>query len=181
MRYESKVTLKNGMKCLLRNPESKDAAAILQHLILTSGETDNMARYPDEFSMTKEQESAHLGKIADSTDAVMIAAEIDGKIVANCGFNPVARLERCRHRAEFGISIQKGWWGLGIGSLLMETAIEVAKEAGYEQLELDVVTTNFRAVALYEHHEFIRYGTHPRAFRYRDGNYADLLLMTRTL
>lgn len=56
----------------------------------------------------------------------MISAVVDGKIVANAGFNPVSKLEKCKHRAEFGISIQKEYWGHGIGSHIMAAILETA-------------------------------------------------------
>lgn len=40
------------------------------------------------------------------------------------------------HRAEFGISIAKEFWGLGIGQALTAACIDCARKAGYAQLEL---------------------------------------------
>ena len=38
---------------------------------------------------------------------------------------------KVRHRAEYGISIAKEYWGLGIGQALTFACIECAKSAGY--------------------------------------------------
>lgn len=181
MEYQNKIFLKDKRLCLLRNPGSDDAEEILHHLILTSGETDYMARYPDEFRLNVEEEAAHLNAIQKSKNELMIAAVLDGKIVANCGFSPVGPQERCRHRAEYGISIQKAYWGLGIGTALLTAALQEAKRAGYEQVELDVVTDNERALALYKKLGFRCYGTREKSFRYRDGRYAALHLMLHPL
>jgi len=177
MEYYKKVIIKDGKECLLRNPTAKDADAILEHMKQTSYETDNMLRYSDEIVMTKSQESDYLNQIENSADAVMVAAIVDGKLVANGGFNPIAAVERCRHRATFGISIKKEYWGLGIGSAIIEAVIESARQAGYEQLELDVIASNKRAIALYQKFGFKRYGVLEHGFYYRDGHYEDLYLM----
>lgn len=114
MKYrETIVTLKNGDRCLLRSPNAEDAEEILQHLIQTSAETNNMVRYADEIVMTTEQERDYLASVESDPRSMMISALINGKIIANAGFNPVVPYERCRHRAEFGISIKKFFWEIG--------------------------------------------------------------------
>lgn len=178
MKYYKQVQLKNGQTCILRNPNCEDAREILYHIILTSGETENMLRYPDEIAMTEEKERIYLSHIQSSSDAIMISAVVDGKIVANAGFNPVSKLEKCKHRAEFGISIQKEYWGRGIGSHIMAAILEAARQAGYEQIELDVVADNARAIALYKKFGFEIYGTHEKAYRCRNGKYQTLYLMS---
>lgn len=177
MRYHKQVKLKNNKTCILRNPNCEDAKEILQHMILTSGETENMLRYSDEITMSEAEERTYLSDIEVSTDAIMISAVVDGKIIANGGFTPVSKLEKCKHRAEFGISIQEKYWGLGIGFCIMSAILETARQAGYEQLELDVVTDNQRAIALYEKFGFKIFGTNEKAFRCRDGKYQAVYLM----
>jgi RimJ/RimL family protein N-acetyltransferase len=177
MNYYKQIQLKNGTTCVLRNPSGDDAKGILEHMILTSAETDNMLRYPDEITMTEAEERIYLLEIEAKPHAIMISAEIDGTIVANGGFNPVSPYGKCKHRAEFGISIQKQYWGRGIGSHIMAAILETARQAGFEQLELDVVTDNHRAVALYKKFGFQIFGTNETAFRLRDGQYQSTYLM----
>ena len=180
MQYYKEITLKDGTACVLRNPTADDAQAILQHMIQTSGETENMARYPDEICMTAEQEAAYLAQLAKSENAIMICASVDGRIVANAGINPVSAYEKLRHRAEFGISIQRAYWGRGIGSAVLTAVLQAAKQAGYHQVELEVVADNARAIALYEKLGFVRYGTREHAFYCRDGHYvAEHLMLCR--
>lgn len=178
MKYYKQVQLKNGIACILRNPNGEDAGEILEHMILTSGETDNMLRYADEITMTESEEKTYLDDIESSSNAIMISAVVDGKIVANAGFNPVSKLEKCKHRAEFGISIQKEYWGCGIGSHIMDAILETARGAHYDQVELDVVADNERAIALYKKYGFKTFGTNEKAYRCRNGQYQDLLMMS---
>lgn len=178
MKYHKQVQLKNGKTCILRNPNREDAQEILNHMILTSSETENMLRYCDEITMTEAEEGRYLNDIESSPNAIMISAVIDGKIVANAGLTPVSKLEKCKHRSEFGISIQKDYWGYGIGSHIMTGILESAHQAGYKQIELEVVTDNERAVALYKKFGFQIFGTNERAFWCRNGKYQALHLMS---
>ena len=45
------------------------------------------------------------------------------------------------HRGEFGISLKKAWWGCG-ASALTEAVLAFAKENGFEQLNLEVRSSN---------------------------------------
>lgn len=177
MQYHQQIQLKNGTVCTLQSPGPEDASAILRHMAVASGETENMLRYPEEFNMTAEEEAAYLDTILSSSDAIMIAAFVDGQIVANAGFNPVSSLTKCRHRAELGISVRRKYWGCGIGSAIIAALLAAARQAGYEQMELNVVSDNRRAIALYEALGFRVYGTNERGFRTRSGGYQSLLLM----
>ena len=49
--------------------------------------------------------------------------------------------------------------------------------AGYEQLELDVVSENKRAIALYESLGFVEYGRNPRGFKSKYTGYQELVYM----
>ena len=64
-----------------------------------------------------------------------------------------------------------------IGKYLMEACIECAREAGYLQLELEVVAENKSAVEMYKRAGFIEYGRNPKAFRLRTGEYQELIDM----
>ena len=88
---------------------------------------------------------------------------------------------KMRHRASLGISIKKKAWGLGLGKLLMEKALEQAKENGFEQVELGVFEDNPRARHLYEKLGFQEQGRTLRAFRLKDGTYRDEIQMVKFL
>lgn len=179
MQYNQTIKLKNKAPCLLRNPTSSDAAAILAHMRLTSDETEYMLRYADEIHLSVSEEEALLARMETAPDAVMISAVVDGQIVANAGLNPVMRLDKLRHRAEIGLSVQRAYWGMGIGTALMEALILCAQKIGYVQTELEVVTENARAIRLYEKLGFRVIGTNARAFLTRDGRYLAMHQMVR--
>lgn len=182
MNYKEKiVTLKNNQTCILRSPRPEDAQEIIDHMIITSEETVFMARYPEEITLTYCEESKFLEDTLSNPKSLMICAVLDGKIVANAGISCVNKYSKYLHRASFGISIQKEYWNLGIGKIILEELIILAKEMGYEQMELDVVCDNERGVALYKKCGFEIYGTREEAFKFKDGSYASEYLMFKKL
>ena len=96
---------------------------------------------------------------------------------AKRGIEAVGSKYKVRHRAELGISIDQAFWGLGIGSALMDACIECAGLAGYEQLELNVAAENDRAMSLYRKKGFTEFGRNPRGFKSRISGYQELVYM----
>ena len=181
MKYNKTIKLKDGRTCTLRNCTEQDGKAVLDVFNLTHAQTDWMLTYPEEHSFTVEQEAEFLRNRTDSPDEIEILAEIDGKVVGTAGIGCVGRKEKLKHRAEFGIGIDKEYWGLGIGHALTEACIECAEAAGYAQLELDVTAENERAVALYKSVGFVEFGRDPKGFRSRESGWQELILMRREL
>ena len=177
MEYNSTVILKDGRACILRNGTASDGQALLDVFNLTHEQTDYLLTYPGEHSYTAQQEADFLKEKTDSTDEIELLAELDGVIVGTAGIGCVGRREKTRHRAEFGISVDKAYWGLGIGRALTEACIECAKKAGYAQLELEVVAENRSAIGLYESEGFVEYGRNPKGFRSRLTGWQEVVLM----
>ncbi len=181
MEYRKVITLKDGRECILRNGRETDGQAALNNFILTHEQTDYLLTYPDENKMTALEEAQYLKKKTESRDEIEILAEIDGMVVGLAGIDKIGSQEKIRHRALFGISIDRDYWGLGIGRALTRACIECAKTAGYAQLELDVTAENKTAVALYESEGFTEYGRNPRGFRSRGTGWQELVLMRKEL
>ena len=177
MKYQKTITLKDGRTCTLRNGGEPDGQALLELFILTHAQTDWLLSYPDEVTFTAEQEEQFLKEKTESANEIEILAELDGKLIGSAGVFAVRNAEKVRHRAGFGISVDKAYWGLGVGRALTEAAIECAKAAGYAQLELEVVAENESAVALYESVGFVEYGRNPKGFRSRASGWQPLVLM----
>ena len=177
MKYNKIISLKDGRECCLRNGTENDAQEVLDVFNLTHAETDYLLSYPDENSFTVEQEGAFLKAITESSNEIEIIAVVDGKIAGTAGIDAVGNKYKTKHRAEFGISIAKEFWGLGIGRALTEACIECAKEAGYTQLELDVVSDNASAISLYKKVGFVEYGRNPKGFNSRISGYQELVYM----
>ena len=180
MQYHQTIQLRNGKTCTLRNGTAQDGQAVLDIFILTHEQTANLLTYPDEITFTAEEEADFLQKKTDSGNEIEILAEIDGRVIGSAGIEQKSPKFKLRHRCEFGISIDKSYWGLGVGRALTEACIECAKKAGYEQMELEVVAENERAVRMYEKCGFTEYGRNPRDFKSRLSGYQEVIYMRKT-
>lgn len=180
--FESKkVKLNNGKECVLRSPVIEDAEELIKYLKQISLETDFLTRYPEEVSIALEEEEKFIERLNNSFNNVMISAFIDDKLVGSASINPIGEKIRVLHRATFGIAIIKEAWNLGIGTALITEILDCANKASYEQIELEVVTQNRRAIKLYEKFGFKTYGTRENAFKFKDGSYSSDYLMMKTL
>lgn len=177
MKYKKTVILKNGKEALLRNGEAADGLPVYENFNDTHAETDYLLSYPDENSFDPEQESRFLEEKTNSPDEIEIIALIDGKVAGTAGIEAVGRKYKLKHRAELGISILKEYWGLGLGKALSEACILCAKDAGYTQLELNVVAENEAAINLYRSLGFTEFGRNPRGFNSRISGYQELVYM----
>ena len=171
------IILKNGKEAWLRNAEASDGSAVFETFNQTHAETDYLLSYPDENSYDPEQEAAFLDKKSKSPNEIEIIALVDGQIAGMAGIESLGAKHKVKHRAELGISILKEYWGLGLGKALTAACIQCARDAGYAQLELNVVAENERAVSLYRSLGFEEFGRNPRGFNSRTTGYQELIYM----
>ncbi len=177
MRFTQRITLKNGKEAWLRNGGASDGNAVYEHFNLTHAETDFLLSYPDENSYNPEQEAAFLEEKTKSRNEIEIVALVDGKVAGTAGIEAVGTKYKVRHRAEFGISVLREYWGLGLGKALATACIQCARDAGYVQLELHVVADNKRAVSLYQSLGFVEFGRNPRGFNSRTSGFQEVVSM----
>ena len=105
----------------------------------------------------------------------LLVAEVDGQVVGILGLH--VRRNRMSHMAGLGIGVRDDHQDSGIGTRLMEAALELAfKWLNLRRIELHVYTDNTRAIHLYEKFGFSIEGTH-KAFAFRDGAYVDAYSM----
>ena len=88
--------------------------------------------------------------------------------------------EGFRHAGRLGMGLLPAWRGRGLGRRLAAAAIDAARAAGMERIELEVFASNERAIALYERLGFAREGVKRRA-RLLDGEADDVVLMALLL
>lgn len=181
MIYEEKeVRLRDGTSVCLRSPQATDAAQMVSYLKTVCAETPFLTREPEEADIPLDKEESILQRIASSPSDLMIACEIDGRIVGNANLNCMTRI-RMRHRASVGVAIMQEYWGRGIGSLLFSELIRIAKTLGILQLELEVIGNNDRARSMYERFGFAVVGEKPNAFRLKDGTMLSEISMIKEL
>lgn len=163
------ITLKNGKTAILQSPRVEDAAQMLDYIKTACGETEFLARYPEEWEgVTVEKEEAWVKRLRESPDTLAITCYIDGRVVGNCEISFRTGM-KTSHRAVIAIAILREAWNLGIGSAMFEEMIAAAKQRGTEIMELEFAEGNDRARHLYEKFGFRVLAEKPNALKRRDG------------
>lgn len=143
--------------------QAEDAAALLEYLKIIGGETDNLSFGPEGVPLDVKTEQAYLAMQAQSQDNIQLLAKANGEIIGTASLN--RKHGRMSHRAEFGISLKKAWWGCGAATVLAQGVLDFASKAGIEQVNLEVRSDNRRAIALYEKLGFRKLCTFPGFFK----------------
>ena len=177
---EKEICLKDGRTALLRMPLSSDAAAALEYMKITAGETPYLLRTPEECTMTVAEEEKYLARYHTDPNSAMILCIVDGRLVGNCQIVRKNKLKN-QHRASVAIALLKEFWNLGIGTALFQEMIAIAESWGVMQLELEVIEGNERAMALYRKMGFEIVSHVPNAIRQSDGTFVKELLMVRPM
>lgn len=181
MIFESQeVILKDGQKVMLRSPNEEDSIEMIEHMKKISSQTENVLRYPEEVFISDDEEKDFIKHKRHSPFSLMIVCVIHHKIVGTCHIelNPFLKT---RHRAEIAIGIEKDYWNLGLGTILLNELIGIAKRCGVQQIELEVMESNERGIYLYRKMGFETVGYIPNAICLKDGTYLKLYRMIKYL
>ncbi len=152
----------------VREAREEDVEAIVDSYIAVAGEGRWIG---GELPVDRARHVAgRLERIADPTSLVLVA-EADGAIVGELGATTHGG------RAELGMEILDGWRGRGVGSKLMEAAIEWARGRDLDKLALQVWPHNDVAIALYKKFGFEQEGYLRGHYRRRNGDAWDAIQM----
>lgn len=149
---------------------------MLEHLQITHKESyenlndtaENWKKFPveDEEKILKDFES--------SNSKFLLCAFHDKKIVGGLGFvgsfGPFLK-----HSARLGMSIQKSFCDMGLGTEMLKYSLEMGKLSGFHRVELTVRTYNKPGIALYEKMGFKKVGLLKDA-AFIDNEYVDEFL-----
>jgi RimJ/RimL family protein N-acetyltransferase len=105
---------------------------------------------------------------------------VSGSIVAVAGGRVVGLLhvEASRHGfGEIGMAVDRGWRGRGVGSALVQAAIDWARGAGLHKLCLEVFPHNAAGIALYRRAGFTEEGRRAAQYRRASGELWDSIVM----
>jgi ribosomal protein S18 acetylase RimI-like enzyme len=105
---------------------------------------------------------------------------LDGTFVAVAGAEVIGslHLDASRHGfGEIGMAVAREWRGRGVGSALLATAIEWAREQGLHKLSLSVFPHNAAAIAIYRRFGFVEEGRRVKHYRRASGELWDAVDM----
>lgn len=105
----------------------------------------------------------------------------DGRVVGLYILHP-NNVGRCGHISNASYAVEPSMSNKGIGSMLVEDSLGVARDLGFRLMQFNaVVQDNASAIHLYEKEGFVRIGTVPGGFRSADGEYRTIILFYHEL
>ena len=171
-----RYSLKNGVQISVRLAVPADAVALLDYIEQVNGETTFLSMGPGEFELDAAQEAAFIETCQRAPNRAYFVAFVEDELVAVSHVNASQR-QRLRHRGEFGMSVRRQFWGLGIGAIVLDHLVAWAKNNPVlTKLDLQVRADNQRAIELYRRYGFTEEGSLRKQIRI-DSVYFDTLAM----
>ncbi|HET7062044.1 MAG TPA: GNAT family protein [Nitrosospira sp.] len=140
------------MTFAIRRALESDAASLIDLRRWLFEETSFMLWEPAEFKQTEDDERARIIRLNRQPNSVILLAEAGMQLVGVLSATGDDR-KQLRQTALLSIGVVKSHWSQGIGSRMIQDAINWSLAAGIKRLELTVHTSNLRAISVY-----MRYG-----------------------
>lgn len=165
------------MNYTVRRLQRKDIAEYLALTQYTDSETDFLGSDPSD---PRPSVLRILSSMKEERQVLFVAANANGLIGHLGGFWRRGKNPRLGHCMNVGLAIAKDYWGNGIGNALMDAFEQWAAEHKIVRLELEVMTHNERAVALYKKRGFEIEGIKKKSICI-NGEYLDEYLMAKLM
>lgn len=170
--------MSEALDVVIREATPDDAAALLQLSQQVAQETEYLVMDETGMALSAEMLAMHLESLYESPNNLLLLAFVDDQLVGNASVK-ASNDYRIAHIGEIGISILKEFWGIGLGSLLMEEILYWAQDSQLiRRLELTVQVQNTRAVHLYQKFGFQLEATMARGARNDQGEFLAVHLMS---
>ncbi|MBO9620429.1 MAG: GNAT family N-acetyltransferase [Niabella sp.] len=171
------VTLKNNITVTLRAAVKSDAEALLEAGWRYLEESPYLITTINEFNWTQQQEQAWIRSLNEKENGLLLVAVYNTKIIGSLDLRGELR-SKVYQNATLGIALRKQWQQIGLGTALLQTAINWAQQKGIlKNIWLNVHATNERAIALYKKMGFKEAGLQPNYIKEADGSFTDNKLM----
>lgn len=164
---------RDGRRWRLRAARPTDARALSR--LFTAVRTEGRWLVTPPSVVSEPSEAFWIGEMVRSERNCAIVAEADGEVVGNVLVS-VDQSVVTGHVGTLSIAVADGWREVGIGTALMEAALDWARGRGLGKVALGVFPDNERAIAVYERVGFVREGLRRRQYRSGD-RYRDEVLM----
>jgi len=179
-RFKQELQLKDGRRLIIKEAESSEAKELIRYVASVGGESDFLSFGAGEYKISLEREIKFIHGSIESDNQAILIAWVQNEIVGCVTFR-AGKWQKVKHTGEFGLTVSKKNWGLGIGTLIIEALLNWAQETKIiRKINLRVRSDNDRAIAVYKKLGFIEEGKITREF-FIDGEFFDNVLFGLTL
>jgi len=170
-------TTKDSRPLLVRLSTSADALAVISAINAICAERTYLVT--DRYLSTSQWEKI-LHTPTEYPGHLLLVPEVDGQVIGWCRVFPNDFSPRTQHTGEVGIGLLQPFREVGIGTAVMECAIEWARTHGLEKLTVSAFSTNLRAINLFKKKGFVATGRRYKQYKISE-EYVDEILMERFL
>ena len=161
---------------LIREAEVEDATGLIALLDQIGHESSFTSLDENGIAMSESEMQRFIDKQDQSDNQITLLAYLNEELAGVINITADQR-PRVRHIGDIFLGIKKAYWGNGLGSILMEEAIEWAQSSGsIRRLQLTVQKRN-----LYKKLGFIIEGQQERGACIEGGEFLDVYLMGRLI
>jgi hypothetical protein len=177
MKYIYTFITKSGEEIIFRYPTIDDVEILKNYINKISNEKTYIIYQGEQ--QTLESETKWLNEKLDKIikkECVYLCAFYNDQLI---GSSEITLKDKVKsHIGSFGITIDPGFRGLGIGKKLMELVIfeSVKNIPNLKIIELEVFGNNPIAKKMYEKFEFVEFGRMPKGIIHQ-GKFVDAVLM----
>lgn len=166
---------------LIREAEVEDATELIALLDQIGHESSFTSLDENGIAMSESEMQRFINKQAQSDNQITLLAYLNEELAGVINITADQR-PRVRHIGDIFLGIKKAYWGNGLGSILMEEAIEWAQSSGsIRRLQLTVQKRNLAAVHLYKKLGFTIEGQQERGACIEGGEFLDVYQMGRLI
>jgi RimJ/RimL family protein N-acetyltransferase len=154
---------------VVRPARADDARAMAEIFAEVAQERDGIATEPP---VDIDERAGQFARSAASSAVAVAGDRVIGMI----------HVEVSRHGfGEFGMLVVRDWRGRGVGSALVQAAIDWARGQGLHKLGLEVFAHNAAGIAMYRKCGFTEEGRRVKHYRRANGELWDAIVMGRML
>ncbi|UUV98094.1 GNAT family N-acetyltransferase [Vagococcus luciliae] len=165
----------------LRQAIPSDATHLINAISLLNQETPYLVVSPHALNMSPDTMAHEIDYIYNAPNQFILLALNHDDIIG------VATIvsdddSAFQHVGELGITIKKEFWGLGLGTAMIEELIQLCLD--YEvtkRIEINVQTRNHRALHLYNKMGFYLEGIKRKAFLSENNQFIDIAILSYLL
>jgi ribosomal protein S18 acetylase RimI-like enzyme len=174
-----RFTAKDGKKVILRTPRYEDIDNLVD---VTNSIVDEGIDITNTHKISREEYAKLFDrrmKLMEKGEVFRLVAEVEGKVIAGSELRKQTG-KYSKHIGNIGIAVKRGYRDIGIGTSIIKTLISKAKVMNMTVIDLAVVSSNKRAIHVYEKLGFIETGRIPKYYL-KDSEYFDEVIMVKEI
>lgn len=162
----------------IRQAIPTDAKQLMEVMSLLNQETPYLVVSPHALNMPVSSMEKEVDYIYQQDNQLILLALNHEEIIGIATL--VSQEDKSfEHIGEVGITIKKDYWGIGLGTIMLEEIIELAKASTTtKRLEINVQKRNTRAFSLYEKVGFSIDGIKEKGILSEDNELIDVIMMS---